>query len=149
MCDKIEMSHRAEENLRKYKVMFSEAIWRQKKYKTIPEILDETDIPRFHFNNVTNPDKLKPSSASVPGDDDEKRGGKSYSLPLDWIQKVVWVFHDYHILVEYCRDCGCICLTPKDLEELGDIDLDDTEKIGKALKMLKAITSTVHKQESR
>lgn len=97
--EKIERTYLVEEHLRKYKLMFSEAIWRQRKYKTIPEILDETDIPRFHFNNVTNPDKMKPGSEYGPDDAEDENGsrrrGRPYSLPVDWIERVALAFHDY------------------------------------------------------
>lgn len=81
----------------------------REKYGSVSEALEELNIPKGHFYNVINPNKIT-------------SGGNAFHTPLEWMVKLTRDSKDFGMLKKVNRDCGAICITPDDVEELKGAD---------------------------
>ena len=113
------------DNYSKYRFMMTEMVDRQAEFEERARIFQRLDIPRNHYYNVTNPDRRTSAKTDKP-----------YYIPMEWAQKMTVDFEDYQLVREFCNDCGCICLTPKDVVELQSLSGDEPDKVMAIMKTL-------------
>ena len=94
-----------------YGEVFSDMVDRRAKWEERPDIFRKLDISRNQFYNVTNPSRTT-------------SGGNPYPFPTEWGVRATNDFKDYEWIRMVSRDCGCICLTPDDIEELQGTDTE-------------------------
>ena len=92
-----------------YKDILVELVDTIAKYDDRAAIFRRNDIPRAHFYNVTNDDRLSSS-------------GKPYHTPLEWVVKLTRDAKNYCMLKKIAKDCDCILITPDDVKELKSCD---------------------------
>lgn len=99
-----------------YGEVFSDMIDRQARFEDRVDIFRKLDVSRNQFYNVTNPNRT--TSADNP-----------YPFPTQWGVRATKEFKDYTWLKLVNKDCGCICITPEDVEELQGSDPEQAIKL--------------------
>jgi len=117
-------------NHRKYRYLLTEMINAKAEYVDRDYLFERVDIPQNHYHNVTNPDR-KTSC---------KKKDKPYYIPLEWILKMTIGFSDFRIIKEIAADCGCICITPDEIEELRSVEPADRDKVMATMNKIVGLT---------
>lgn len=102
-----------------YKEMLSDLVDSIARYDDRAAIFRRNDIPRAHFYNVTNDDRLSSS-------------GKPYYTPLEWVVKLTRDSNNHCMMKKISADCGGTYLSPEEKSELREIlneSVPDTTKI--------------------
>jgi len=97
---------------KKYRFLMGKLVDEMAQYDERAAIFDETDIPRNHYYNVTNPDRCNAGKKEHP-----------YYVPSEWIIKLTRFASPkrpskYAMISEMAKDCGGSFLTPEFKEEL-------------------------------
>jgi hypothetical protein len=92
-----------------YGEMLDKLVDRMAKFDERADIFRRNDILKGHFYNVINPNKIT-------------SGGNAFHTPLEWMVKLTRDSKDFGMLKKVSRDCGAICITPDDVEELKGAD---------------------------
>jgi hypothetical protein len=90
-----------------YGQIFSDMVDKAARYTERADIFRKLNISRNHFYNVTNPDR-------------QTAGGNPYPFPTEWGVSGTTQFKDYAWIKAVCNDCGCICITPEEIQDLKD-----------------------------
>ncbi len=109
-----------------YGEVFVDMIDRRAKSDERPAIFRKLDIARNQFYNVTNPSRT--TSA-----------GNAYPFPTEWGVRATNDFQDYSWIKMVNKDCGCLCITPEEIESLKTGEHEDT------LELIKSIIGKVKK----
>jgi hypothetical protein len=94
-----------------YGEMLDKLVDRMAKFDERADIFRRNDIPKGHFYNVINPNKLTPT-------------GNPFYSPIEWLVKLTRDAHDYCMIKRVAKDCGCICISPDEVAELKGSDHD-------------------------
>jgi hypothetical protein len=92
-----------------YGEMLDKHVDRMAKYDERADILRRNDIPKGHFYNVINPNKMTST-------------GNPFYAPVEWMVKLTRDSKDFCMLKKVVRDCGAICITPDEVAELKGSD---------------------------
>lgn len=92
-----------------YGEMIDKHVDRMVKFDERADILRRNDIPKGHFYNVINPNKIT-------------SGGNPFYAPIEWMVKLTRDSKDFCMLKKVVKDCGAICITPDEVEELKGSD---------------------------
>jgi hypothetical protein len=100
---------------KKYRYLMSRLVDELAEYEERSTIFEETDIPRNHYHNVTNPDRTNPGRKEHP-----------YYIPAEWIIKLTRYASStrpskYALISEMAKDCGGRFIPPELEEELMEI----------------------------
>jgi len=96
-------------------------------------IFEDTDIPRNHYHNVTNPDRTNPGKKEHP-----------YYIPAEWIIKLTCYASSkrpskYAMISQMSKDCGGTFLTPEFKAELSAILSESAPNPLKVLSILQKL----------
>ena len=97
------------------------------RYENRAAIFRRNDISRNHFYNVTNPNR-------------ESSSGKPYPCPTEWGVQLTRDSGNYLWLKTVARDCNCLLITPKEIQELTEAEPE------KALMIFQSILGLVKKK---
>lgn len=109
-----------------YKDLLIELVDAIAKYDDRAAIFRRNDIPRAHFYNVTNDDRLSSS-------------GKPYHTPLEWIVKLTRDSGNHCMMKKISADCGGTYLSPDEKKELKSVLTDAVPDTTKILAVLQKI----------
>jgi hypothetical protein len=112
--------------MKDYKEMLIDLVDSIAKFDDRAAIFRRNDIPRSHFYNVTNDDRLSSS-------------GKPYHTPLEWVVKLTRDSGNPCMIKKVAKDCGGTYLSPEEKQELKTIleeSIPDTSKIWGILQKL-------------
>ena len=111
-----------------YGEMFDKMVDRMAKYDDRAAIFRRNDIPKGHFYNVINPNKVTST-------------GNPFYAPIEWLVKLTRDAKDYCMIKRIAKDCGCILITQDEIAELQGSDP------GKALEIMQRVIGLI--QEKR
>jgi len=128
VMDNIEVDHK------KYRYMMAKLVDEMAEYEERSTIFEETDIPRNHYHNVTNPDRTNPGKKEHP-----------YYIPAEWIIKLTLYASNkrpskYAMISQMAKDCGGTFLTPEFKAELKSVLSESAPDPVLVLKLLQKIT---------
>ena len=92
-----------------YGQMLDKLVDRMAKFDDRSDIFRRNNIPKGHFYNVINPNKLT-------------SGGEPFHAPIEWMVQLTRDARDYCMIKKVAKDCGVICITPDEVSELKGSD---------------------------
>lgn len=111
-----------------YGELLADAVDRACQYEERADVFRRSGIKKGHYYNVINPDRKSTS-------------GDPFHCPTEWVVAVTNLSKDFTVIKAISKDCGCILLTPEDLEEL-----NGAENPEKTLNMFIKIIGKAKKQ---
>lgn len=114
--------------MRDYKYLLTKLVDKMAEYEERAIIFKRNDIPRAHFYNVTNDDRLSSS-------------GKPYHTPVDWVIKLTNDSKEYCIMRMMAKDTGGVYLSPDEVAEFKEVLAQSAPDPLKVLGILQKLTA--------
>ena len=99
-----------------YGVLLGDLVDGMARYKPRADVLSDSGIPRGHFYNVRNVNK-------------RTAAGKPHYTPVEWVRDLTNASGDYRLLRKIAGDCGCVVISPADMDSVDGVDLVSAGRI--------------------